>query len=164
MLLLDGHASHISTAAIQFCVDEKIILLCLPPHTTHILQPLDVGVFSPLASTYKRLVQRKTRLGGGYSIDKVDFLEFYKQAREQAMRSEVICSAWEKAGLHPYKPDLILDRFPPQQVENEVYNVEIRSSTPEKATLTYSGPTGSYHVLLTPKNTSDIQHILGHAV
>ena len=80
------------------------------------------------------------------------------------MLLEVICSAWEKAGLHPYKPDLILDKFPAQQQDNEVYSLEIRSSTPENATLSYSGPTSSYYVLLTPKNTSDIQHILGHAV
>ena len=77
MLLVDGHASHITTAAIQYCVDYKIILLCLPPHTTHLLQPLDVGIFSPLATAYKSHVQRITRLGGSYHIDKVDFLKIY---------------------------------------------------------------------------------------
>lgn len=52
MLILDGHASHISTAAIEFCIRQKIILLCLPAHTTHILQPLDVGVFGPLGKLH----------------------------------------------------------------------------------------------------------------
>lgn len=163
MLLVDGHASHLTTDAIEFCIKEKIILLCLPPHTTHLLQPLDVGVFSPLAGTYKRLVQKKTRLGGAYSIDKCDFLEVYLQARLQAMRSEVIISAWEKAGLSPYNPARILHQFPIQKEEKKVYNVEFRSTTPENATLSYSGPNGSYQVTLTLKNTSDIQQILGEA-
>lgn len=40
MLCVDGHASHISTIALASCVAHKIIVLCLPPHTTHLLQPL----------------------------------------------------------------------------------------------------------------------------
>ena len=33
LLLMDGHASHISTDVIQYCIAQKIILLCLPAHT-----------------------------------------------------------------------------------------------------------------------------------
>ena len=47
LLIVDGHASHISTEFIKFCNEKKIILLCLPPHTTHMLQPLDMSVFGP---------------------------------------------------------------------------------------------------------------------
>ena len=72
LLILDGYASHISTEAIEFCEAHKIILLCLPPHTTHLIQPLEVGVFAPLAITYKNKVQKTPRLGAGYSIAKTD--------------------------------------------------------------------------------------------
>lgn len=54
ILILDGYASHITTAAISFAIANKIILLCLPPHTTHILQPLDVAIFAPLALAHKK--------------------------------------------------------------------------------------------------------------
>jgi hypothetical protein len=77
LLIFDGHASHIATQAIQFCIASNIILLCLPPHATHLLQPLDVGVFLPLATAYRKGVQAKTRYGFVYSIDKVDFLDIY---------------------------------------------------------------------------------------
>ena len=87
MLLVDGHASHISTAAIQYYIDQKIILLCLPAHTTHLLQPLDVGVFAPLSTAYKRGVHSITRYSARYHIDKVDFLELYKKARIEAISS-----------------------------------------------------------------------------
>ena len=30
--------------------------VCLPPHSTHLLQPLDVGVFSPLNSEYSKVL------------------------------------------------------------------------------------------------------------
>jgi DDE superfamily endonuclease len=40
----------------------QIRILILPPHATHRLQPLDVGLFSPLAKAYtKRLVEQRLR-------------------------------------------------------------------------------------------------------
>jgi hypothetical protein len=53
ILIVDGHDCHLTIKAIQYCIDNKIILLCLPPHATHMLQPLDVGCFGPLAQVYK---------------------------------------------------------------------------------------------------------------
>ena len=44
LLILDGHASHVSTEVIKFCTENKIILLYEEPHTTHLCQPLDCGV------------------------------------------------------------------------------------------------------------------------
>ena len=45
MLIEDGHASHISISVIEKARQSSIYILCLPAHTTHLLQPLDVGVF-----------------------------------------------------------------------------------------------------------------------
>ena len=84
ILILDGHASYISTAAIEFSVCNDIILLCLPPHTTYLLQPLDVGLFAPLAAAYKKNIHSITRLGASYSINEIDFLEQYQKARMSA--------------------------------------------------------------------------------
>lgn len=48
LLVLDGHESHHSTEFELYCKDNDIITLCMPPHSSHILQPLDVGCFGPL--------------------------------------------------------------------------------------------------------------------
>ena len=45
---MDGHSSHITANAIALCMRDAIDLLILPPHCSHVLQPLDVGVFAPL--------------------------------------------------------------------------------------------------------------------
>jgi hypothetical protein len=47
LLYLDGHNSHITLEVIEYTRQNKIVAICLPPHTTHALQPLDVGVFGP---------------------------------------------------------------------------------------------------------------------
>ncbi|KAK9700877.1 DDE superfamily endonuclease [Popillia japonica] len=43
-LLLDNHISHCSLVANDYCRESGIILLSLPPHASHKLQPLDVTV------------------------------------------------------------------------------------------------------------------------
>lgn len=61
MLIVDGHNSHFSTEFIQYCEANKIALFCIPPHTTHILQPLDVGLFAPLQHHYSRGIEQHMR-------------------------------------------------------------------------------------------------------
>ena len=45
ILFLDGHNSHISVEVINLAIQNKITLICLIPHSTHVLQPLDVSMF-----------------------------------------------------------------------------------------------------------------------
>ena len=51
------------------CAENDIIPLCMPAHSLHLLQPLDVGCFAVL-----------TRVGYNH-IDKFDFLDDYQRAR-----------------------------------------------------------------------------------
>jgi len=167
ILILDGHASHVSTKTVEYCVSRKIILLCLPAHTTHLLQPLDVGVFAPLSTAYKKHVHRITRLGAGYAIDKVDFLEMLRLARNDAVNPTNILKAWKAVGLSPYNPQLILQDFPPQASENEAakyYQVTIRPTTPPEALIRCEGPNGSREAILTPGNTRQVQCLLEKAL
>ncbi len=48
LLLLDGHSSHYEPGTIRFAEEEGIIMLCLPPHTAHVSQPLDLTFFGLL--------------------------------------------------------------------------------------------------------------------
>jgi hypothetical protein len=45
LLLLDGHQCHFTAKVIEAAKQNNIIILCLPPHTTHGLQPLDLVTF-----------------------------------------------------------------------------------------------------------------------
>lgn len=46
LVILDGHHSHKTLAAVDFARENGITLLTLPPHCTHKLQPLDRTVKS----------------------------------------------------------------------------------------------------------------------
>ena len=52
---MDGYGTHMSIELIELAQSNGVHLLCLPSHTTHILQPLDVGVFKSFKSNFSRL-------------------------------------------------------------------------------------------------------------
>ncbi|XP_068990461.1 uncharacterized protein [Neodiprion pinetum] len=50
LLLLDNHCSHIDINVVEKAKANGVIMLSFPPHCTHRLQPLDVGVYGPFKS------------------------------------------------------------------------------------------------------------------
>lgn len=55
LIVLDGHTSHTSCLeTLEFAEEHDIILLSLPPHTSHWLQPLDRSFFKSLKSNFFR--------------------------------------------------------------------------------------------------------------
>jgi len=69
--ILDGCGIHIHIDFIEYCISHRIIVYCLPSHTTHLLQPLNV-LFSPLQISYGKEVDRLTRFGN-VAINKGNF-------------------------------------------------------------------------------------------
>ena len=76
MLIFNGHGSHLSQQFINYCWANKIRPFQLPPHTTHLLQPLDVGVFQTLKHYFKKAIQQEVFLGAS-EISKTDFFAFF---------------------------------------------------------------------------------------
>ena len=107
LLIINGHKSHVSLQFIKYCKAYKIVPLCLPPHSTHILQPLDVSIFGPLARAYKKQLYN-TALYGALAITKQEFLEIYQAAYSEAISSTNIASTWRATGLIPYNPFTVL--------------------------------------------------------
>ena len=88
LLIVDGHASHISNEFKQFTRVKKIVCLCLSPRSTHLLQPLDVSVFGPLKQNYKKLLAEKTKFST-YNINKADFTSLIQKAEISNQHGEL---------------------------------------------------------------------------
>ena len=72
----------------------------MPAHASHLLQPLDVGVFGPLKHSYGKLLEQ-WMISGNNHIDKEDFLSLYLPTRKWVFTSENICKGFTGAGLKP---------------------------------------------------------------
>jgi DDE superfamily endonuclease len=93
LLLCDGHDSHISTQFVSFRINHNIILFLLPPHSSHLLQPLDVSVFGPMKQA---MASNLSRL---YTIDiaclqKVEWIECYIKAQQETMKLQNVLDGW----------------------------------------------------------------------
>ena len=119
LLILDGHGSHLTPEFDKFCEENDIIAICMPPHSSHLLQPLDIGCFAALKRSYGRLIETKMRLRINH-VDKLDFLEAYPSARIEAFKSETIKNSFAAAGLIPYDPDRVISKL----------NIYLRTPTP----------------------------------
>ncbi len=86
---------------IQLAIQNEIELFCLPPHTTHKLQPLDVGAFGPLQKAWARQCDAYlARTGTG--MQKQHIIREYMNAREKSFSANTILQAWKKSGLRPF--------------------------------------------------------------
>jgi hypothetical protein len=57
LLILDGHESYLNQDFKDYCLKNKILTLCMLAHSSHILQPLDVVMFSLLKRKYSERVR-----------------------------------------------------------------------------------------------------------
>ncbi|CEL02456.1 hypothetical protein ASPCAL03626 [Aspergillus calidoustus] len=110
LLVLDGHGSHLTPQFDKMCVDNNIITIYMPPHSSHLLQPLDVGCFGPLKRAYGGLVEAKMRLGYNH-INKLDFLNTYPTAHRTVFTPQNIQSGFTAAGILPFEPQQVLDKL-----------------------------------------------------
>jgi hypothetical protein len=110
LLILDGHESHNSLEFQELCKENNIYTLCMPAHSSHLLQPLDVGCFSPLKRAYSREVEHLMRHHINH-ITKLEFLPAFKTAYEQTFTPSNICSAFRGAGLVPLQPDVVISKL-----------------------------------------------------
>lgn len=117
VLLVDGHASHINLETANFCNEKKIVLYCLPPHASHIMQPLDVSVFGSLKNRWSKEVRNFQLSHPGENITKQTFSGVFKKAWEYSTTPENATSGFRKCGLFPLDKDNIdKSRMLPSQV------------------------------------------------
>lgn len=91
---------------------------CLP-HSSHLLQPLDVGCFAVLKRYYGQVVEQQIRLGFNH-IDKLDFLTAFPQARTMAYKAQTIRNSFAATGLVPFNPDRVIQQL----------NIQLKTPSP----------------------------------
>ncbi|KAK3748521.1 hypothetical protein RRG08_008682 [Elysia crispata] len=101
LLLVDGHISHQSVQASKLCDENNIVLYCLPPHSSHILQPLDVGVFKTMKSEWKKAVKRQNETE---IVTKRTFAKTFKDAYETTIARPLADKAFRACELYPLDP------------------------------------------------------------
>jgi hypothetical protein len=109
MLILDGHGSHISLDFLWACKQNKVYLLFLPAHSSRVLQPLDLSVFSVVKRFYRQQIQALSYLDDAAPVKKERFITAYYHVRERAITKKVIRAGWATAGICLFNINRVVD-------------------------------------------------------
>ena len=104
LILYDGHKSHVSLSLIQWAQDHNIILFVLPAHTSHILQPMDVGCFGPFEKILNGMRHTHMRHHATTGIDKYALCEIACKAYTIALTPNNLQASFRKSGIYPLDP------------------------------------------------------------
>ena len=107
LLLLDGHSSHFKLQSIQFAKENGVVIFCLPPHTTHECQPLDVGLFGPLKRHWQQECHRFYQSHPTRVLSKINFNSVFRQAWYKAVMPANITGGFRKAGVFPFNRNAV---------------------------------------------------------
>lgn len=121
----------------------------MPPHSSHLLQPLDVGCFAVLKRAYGQLVESKTRLGINH-VDKLDFLMACPSARANTLKLSTIANSFRATGISPYSPDEVLLKL----------NIHLKTPTPPGSSGSIFSPRTPQNLLQLQKQASSIKYLI----
>jgi len=159
MLLFDGHISHSNREFLQACLDYKVLPVCLPPHTTHFSQPLDVSIFSPLKAAYSNILHRRSQ-AGERGVWKGNFYTLLTEAQTVAFTPENIRSGFWHTGHVPLDFEVIRRtlNFPTTvSINNQLTPAGPFQYQPLQPLISLS-PTEVY-AITTPRNHRALHHL-----
>jgi hypothetical protein len=113
---------------INYCNDNKILLAVFPPHATHTLQPLDVGIFKPLSNAYSTELARYLQDSQGLlNISKGDFFPLFWRAWSNTFKPLLIRKSFKSTGIHPPNPEVILKKFAKEASDSDESSTSVLS-------------------------------------
>ena len=152
LLLLDGHSSHYNPRLLRTAAEKGVILFCLPPHTTHLLQPLDNGAFSSLKNHWQRECQQFYAKHPGKVLNRRNFMSVFHKAWIHGMTISNVMASFRSVGVYPVDKQVVLSQLSHESSSSPSRDITIPYvpfCTPRKSA-------GGTH---TPRSTESLDHI-----
>jgi hypothetical protein len=155
LLVLDGHASHMSLPAVSFAKSHNIELLCLPPHTSHRLQPLDTHINKKIKTEWRKNLTSFLQKNDRIVLTKNGFTEVFSETWKAVIENRGLAlNAFTYCGLYPLR-NTVLD---------EEYEKSRAYDSNESQNATFSGETAAAlrTICTSPKKLANKVHKKDH--
>lgn len=137
LLILDNHSTHQSLETVLYCRENGIVLLSIPPHSSHKVQPLDRCFFQALKTKYAEACNHWLVSHPGRVITQYQVAELFGIAYCRCATIEKAVNAFRMCGIVPLNPGVFTDEdFAPSEVTNidQSSNVNVEPVEPEAST------------------------------
>lgn len=122
VLIGDNLAAHFTEEVVNLCEANNIAFVCLVPHSTHLIQPLDVCFFRPMKIAWRKaLLQWKKQNPRLTALPKEAFPKLLQttlltldksDTEERGAIKRNLISGFEATGVHPHNPKRVLVKLP----------------------------------------------------
>lgn len=127
LLILDNHTSHMALEIAEKCNNNNIIVLTLPPHTSHYAQPLDVSFMSPFKLQFGKEEKLWMSANVGTKVWLPEVLSFMNIAYRKVTSNKLLAqNAFKACGIIPFNRNIFDTKI---IVENEL-NLDVLSNVP----------------------------------
>ena len=146
LLVLDGHTSHTTNLeAIDLAREKGVVLLSLPPHCSHRMQPLDVCFFRPLKMYFAQEQDGWMRNHFGKKITRNQLPCIFSAAYTKAASMGNAVNAFAKTGIFPCNRNVFTqdDFVPSMRITDSISPVQVESTAeqpPESCSTTERAP------------------------
>lgn len=137
LLVMDNFGSHLTLSMIDYAIEHHIEMVGYIPHSTHVLQGLDLVCFGAFKTLYGK-ARRNYEHGTGLEMSKEAFLEIVKEPFEQAFNSNNICTAFRITGVEPLDPKAIgPEKVAPSAARSATVSFPLPLPSPVRAVMPY---------------------------
>lgn len=110
LLILDGHATHVKNIdLIEKARQNHTTVVCLPPHCSHKLQPLDVSFMGPFNTFYVQAIEKYLRNNPGRVVSQFQVSSLLGEAFLRAAMPSTAINGFRKCGIVPLDPSVFSD-------------------------------------------------------
>lgn len=110
LLLVDGHSSHTrNIEVLDKAKANNVVILVLPSHCTHRLQPCDVSLYKSLKWNYDDKARSWMISHPGRAITEPDMVGIFTEAYGKSATVGNAVSGYKKTGIHPFDPTVLDD-------------------------------------------------------
>ncbi|XP_005106626.1 CENP-B homolog protein 2 [Aplysia californica] len=146
LLILDSHHSHKVLEMLELAQKKDVHILALPPHTTHVLQPLDKVVFKPFKTAYTRNCTEFLASEPSSTINKVMWQRLSRNTWNTTMRPDLLATTFQATGIFPLNRHRIPESvFAPSDALRGIAQIEPAEDREESATITDPDAAGVQH-------------------
>lgn len=139
LIIMDNHITHVNIQVIDFARENNIIILTLPPHCSHRMQPLDVAVYGPFKARYKVALNNWLVSNPGKTVSLYEVAGFVNVAYSESFSIHNICKSFLKTGLYPFNSSIftendflassVTDRQNPCNKETQEQDIQDKKSS-----------------------------------
>ena len=141
LLLMDSHSSHVfNWEFIRMMNAFQVTVLAIPPHTSHVLQPLDRGPFYSLKNHWNKNLYAMVTKNGGRALQRKEWFEVFLPSIAKAITVDHMQSAFRVCGIYPLNSNAINPEMlgpsakPPLALEGKINQLKIRKKKTCNAT------------------------------